>query len=355
MLCATGVWTPWRGRSRPRTESRPLVRHKVAQINSQDSLDPVGTSIAAYGGMRILRPNVAFFVLVGACSAAHPPAALPDASGTNAQPDASGTSSQASALPTAPTAFAIRLAATGCFGTCPQYELEVDEQGHVQYMAGVCAGRPGRFELDIADADARALYDALIASGYADLEDRYTHGENCPDEWTDHPSSFWSVRADGRTKTLARYKGCKGLPEVERVDALESTFASTAGVSSWLAGGEFECERGGRGVLGAIPLAPSYRLSIDGVEVGVLRIASNEWTLVDCAGSAVATGTGLIEPSRYLVIPPVGAALDLGERSFGSIVLRKTPVGSVQALGLTATEQDELVLEEADSCSTPRP
>ncbi len=118
--------------------------------------------------------------------------------GTDAGGDAS---SDASSWPPAqPSAYRIGASGGQCLGDCPVYSVELDQTGRVRYFGGLCTVRPGSFTKQVPPADARMLYDALAATQFWRLGDRYaTEQDGCPMVWADASTSSGTS-----TSTVAR-------------------------------------------------------------------------------------------------------------------------------------------------------
>jgi hypothetical protein len=134
-----------------------------------------------------------------------------------------------------PATFRITLNAGPCFGTCPVFEVSVDESGHVAYQGEEFVAEKGPFTRDVPSADAHAVYDALRRVHFWDLRDRYaTEEDGCPGVSTDAQTLVWTAVVDGRTKRVEHYLGCRPLPAVEALDVLDKVVVAKTNIREWL-------------------------------------------------------------------------------------------------------------------------
>lgn len=122
--------------------------------------------------------------------------------------------------PAAPAPW-IRLERTGCYGTCPVYQLQIDRQGQVQYHGDAYVRVVGDASKALGPDGVAALEAALRQFGFAEIPEDCC---NCYD-FTDAPSLGLSVVQGTTTKSITYYFGCrKAAPAVrllaERIDAI---------------------------------------------------------------------------------------------------------------------------------------
>lgn len=275
----------------------------------------------------------------------------------NLQPDAGDAAADASGWPPAmPTTFRIGVHGTRCYGDCPDYSLELDQAGKVTFFGGACAARPGAFTKQVAPADARMLYDGLAATQFWTLGERYVDMQDgCPMLWTDNRNISWNVAIDERSKMLVHYLGCKGLAELDRIDALETLAIQVSGVEPWLRPAPFNCGAGSRTPPYGFALEPAYRISQGAQVLGVLVLEADasRWTWNDCAGARLLQGDIIFEASRWSLLDPAKHPIQLpgGLGEVGSIVLDK-PEGDAPPRVRALRANDELTLSatEANGC-----
>jgi hypothetical protein len=274
----------------------------------------------------------------------------------------SGRSETGGALPSDPGAFRIELSATACFGACPVYHLAIDQQGDVEFFGERCVARPGAFEQTVPAADARAVYDALLATPYASLGERYVHEEDGCELITDAPTYTWWVMADGKKKALVHYAGCLGIDALKKVDAVRATFHERANVLQHLGSG-VDCFGSG-----PRPFPTQLLLSQAGAPLATLTIEAENsfdarFTLQDCAGSMEVSGRLRSEPNRWILLTDDGTAFALSAAlgNVGSIVVdldeRAGSRTDAQIKGVRAFRpDDELTFDFAAtdrSCAQP--
>lgn len=131
----------------------------------------------------------------------------------------------------------IRLRRTGCFGTCPSYELTIRGDGSVVYIGDGYVQYCGEYRGYISPQVVRQLVDAFRETDYFSLFDRYAL------EATDLPTYLTSITFDDKTKSVLDYAGLHtGMPEV--VDRLEDSIDRLAGPQVWASGMDSHVECG---------------------------------------------------------------------------------------------------------------
>jgi hypothetical protein len=263
-------------------------------------------------------------------------------------------------LPEQPKTFRIELSGTGCFGDCPTYSTSIDQDGNVVFVGERCVGRPGVFEQKVSASDARAVYDALRATEYGALGDRYVSEADGCEVWSDSPTYDWHVQADTREKTLSRYAGCEGIAALDMIDAIMPLLQERANVLGFLKGNTFNCDYQ-EAKLSAVNL----RLSHAGTPIGMLKIeAPNSWSgkfeLSDCMGAPSAKGMVHTQHGAWTLIDeertPITLPGMLGKA--GSLVIDMTSPatfnGDASIRGVRALRAEEdvaLDYKVASACS----
>lgn len=256
-----------------------------------------------------------------------------------------------------PRAFRIQVARGACYGWCPEVKVAVDQDGRVDYVGGACTARSGVFTRQISRDDAASLYRMLEATGYWTLGDRYADTKVCPALLSDGPSWTWRVTADAREKSLLRNTGCQGIAALDAVAAVEQSILDTVGVRSWIGRGDTSrCYPHLPGT-SAQGLAPSYRLSLGAQGIGLLAVdeVNRRWSLTDCNGRALGSGTILFEPTSWLLLDarevPVALGGDAGVVG-GLLIERERDAGvEVRASGLREAENLMLTATPASTCA----
>lgn len=105
----------------------------------------------------------------------------------------------------------ITLRRTACFGTCPDYSLEITGDGKVNYEGFDFVGVKGRQTAQVPAKDVKELVDEFFAIGYFELKDSFV------EPVTDLPSRTTSLSVDGKKKSVYNYaggpEGLKGLED----------------------------------------------------------------------------------------------------------------------------------------------
>jgi len=126
------------------------------------------------------------------------------------------------------SAVTITLSRSGCYGTCPSYEVSVSTEGIVFEGEGfvVASGR----HTDTVDPSAvRGLAKKLVAADFYSMNDEYQAGV------TDNPTYVLSISIDGHAKKVLDYVGSwVGMPEV--ISDLEDEIDTFARTERWIEG-----------------------------------------------------------------------------------------------------------------------
>jgi hypothetical protein len=302
----------------------------------------------------------ALAVLLCACGDADHPAAV----SRPGEPALEGQAAPQRLLPERPKVFRIELSAGSCLGSCPTYSMSLDQDGYVSFVGEGCLLRPGVWERRIAKADARAVYDALLATSFDSLGDRYEREEDGCMLITDAPTTVWRVVADGKKKTLKHYGGCLGvaeekLAEVEAIRPLMQERAEVVDLLETDSRCPFQVNR--------IPAA-TFRMSCDGVALGVVQVtamyeAPRYFELRDCAGAVLAKGDARVQGGRLILLEQDRTTITLpGELgSAASLLLElatppdssREPLVPTQARALRDDEDLVFDLMVASSCEGP--
>ena len=114
----------------------------------------------------------------------------------------------------------IQLRRTSCFGTCPVYSVSIDATGQVIYVGEKFVRVVGRHTARIEPSIVAKLLAHAESARFFDLRDAYREIENADGSRTsvsDQPTTFVSVAANGRNKTIEDYIGApEALKEFER-------------------------------------------------------------------------------------------------------------------------------------------
>jgi hypothetical protein len=126
----------------------------------------------------------------------------------------------------------IRLSRTTCFGMCPVYTVEVSSKGVVHYEGELFVHQEGERSGSIEIKEVSDLGQEIIAAGFMDLTQEEV--DECPEEWTDHPTAILTVRIDGRTKRISHYDGCEGSTLYDRLTKLEDRVDEVLQTAKWI-------------------------------------------------------------------------------------------------------------------------
>jgi hypothetical protein len=258
----------------------------------------------------------------------------------------------AAQLPAMPASLSVGLTKTACEGTCPTYQLDLNQAGLVTFVGFGCSARPGVFTKTVAPSAVQSFYDQLRASPYFSLRNSYATPAECPTYALDHAGQLWNVVVDGTRKPLTYDQGCMGVPELAQIDALVPQLVAAADVQAWIGNGE-ACEVF-RGEAPIGELANRYRLARDGKAIGMVEFLPDlSFQVESCDGTVLGTGTTRAGSFSSLLIDESARKLKLGELEFGSIVLiRPSENEDIQAYGLRESDELRLGIIEAASCTT---
>lgn len=121
------------------------------------------------------------------------------------------------------------LSRTGCYGTCPSYEVEVHGDGAVLYEGRSFVAITGSHRASVSSDVVAEMVEAFRAADYFSLQDKYMWGV------TDLPTYTTSISIDGKTKEVVDYAGEHvGMPA--SVTKLEKALDRLSGVERWTRG-----------------------------------------------------------------------------------------------------------------------
>lgn len=105
----------------------------------------------------------------------------------------------------------VSLERTSCFGECPIYSVSIDADGTVVYDGERFVRVEGRRTDRIPVSRVAALLETAGRIGFFDLKGKYSAMV------TDLPTTFVTIRANGRSKRIEDYVGAPdGLHQLER-------------------------------------------------------------------------------------------------------------------------------------------
>lgn len=120
---------------------------------------------------------------------------------------------------------------TGCYGSCPAYEVEIHGDGTVLYKGTAFVVVAGEHQDHISSEQVEEIVEAFRKADYFSLKDQYRYMV------TDNPTYVTSFRVDQIKKTVTDYVGDEaGMPQA--VTDLEETIDRIAGTVKWVRGNE---------------------------------------------------------------------------------------------------------------------
>jgi len=121
-----------------------------------------------------------------------------------------------------------------CYGRCPEYVVEVSEDGAVRFEPRKNVSAEGVQRSTISKEDVQRLMQAVAATPFATADSAYIDGtKGCGHYRTDAPLSTLTFLINGSLKTVRRDPGCEDAPAY--LKALELKVDSVARVSGWVA------------------------------------------------------------------------------------------------------------------------
>jgi hypothetical protein len=120
----------------------------------------------------------------------------------------------------------ITLQRTGCFGTCPAYQLTIHGDGSVVYRGDMYVKTKGRATAHVGKETVRGLVRQFQRINYFSLQDKYEGGP------TDGPSQITSILLGGRKKTVDHYSGSPDAPKA--LTSLEDAIDAAVNSQQWV-------------------------------------------------------------------------------------------------------------------------
>jgi hypothetical protein len=117
----------------------------------------------------------------------------------------------------------IRLTRSMCFGTCPDYTVEISGSGDVTYIGGAYVRVSGVQRSKISPESVRDLYESFVRAGF------FSMAEICCMRVTDLSTTTTSIEYDGRTKEVINHH--TGPAELRY---LEAKIDDVAGTIKWV-------------------------------------------------------------------------------------------------------------------------
>lgn len=141
-------------------------------------------------GEKLLCVSILSALLSGACSQQSVPSPVP-AARVHAE--------ETVTIPQDLAGVEITLERTECFGSCPNYTVVVDGNGHVKYSGRSWVREKGEHEATISKDEARTLVQRFVRAGFFSLNDSYEQAV------TDCATTYLSVKIGDRVKRIENY------------------------------------------------------------------------------------------------------------------------------------------------------
>jgi len=123
----------------------------------------------------------------------------------------------------------IRLDRTGCFGTCPQYSVQIFQDGKVEFTGGVYTLFEGSQSYAVPVQEVNKLINEFRKADFWSLRNVYRHGV------TDSPTYVITFQTGKNKKSIEDYVGLRvGMPSIVR--DLQDQIDQVAGTDRWISG-----------------------------------------------------------------------------------------------------------------------
>ncbi len=119
----------------------------------------------------------------------------------------------------------IKVKTTGCFGTCPIYEFQLNGDGTATYAGERHVAVKGNKKKDFGMMDAALAFDSFRSANFWSYEDEYTGNI------TDLPTTYLTFSDGGQTKTIKLYYNIPD--ELKRLSEYVKSLANSEG---WVRG-----------------------------------------------------------------------------------------------------------------------
>ena len=110
----------------------------------------------------------------------------------------------------------IRMERKGCYGQCPVYDLNIQQNGDVTFEGKGYTTTIGTVESKVTQEQLQELISEIRNNDFFAFRNAYETGaDSCPTTVTDMPTVILTVRLDGREKTVSHYHGCLESSELQ--------------------------------------------------------------------------------------------------------------------------------------------
>jgi hypothetical protein len=122
-----------------------------------------------------------------------------------------------------PDDFTITMRRTSCYGFCPVYSVTITSDGQVTYTGEGNVTTTGTQTRTVDKSQVLKLYQKTEEIRFFELEDEYV------EMITDLPTTFVTVKANGKTKMVEDYAGAP-----EDLKELETLIDDVVGTAEWI-------------------------------------------------------------------------------------------------------------------------
>jgi hypothetical protein len=222
-----------------RSESVIFAATKPAFQASHFSNQPLGLncegSILKILGVKMNRKllviSIAFQTMVAVCFSIQ----NSQAANRKSHSLASANSTSDPAAEGIPKDLLISLDRTLCFGFCPSYRLTIKADGSVIFEGREHVKQTGTVKSRVSEEQLRALLAEFERIKFFSLRNTYNSSEDgCTEVYTDHPSATITILANGKTKRVQHYHGCKGLKILEDLLKFENRIDEIVNTNQWI-------------------------------------------------------------------------------------------------------------------------
>jgi hypothetical protein len=134
-----------------------------------------------------------------------------------------------------PAITSVLMHRSACYGRCPEYSIEVREDGSVQFNGTRFVANSGAHTAHISSAGFKKISAAIDAMKFSLLLEHYrSEKDGCTSIATDHPSVEIVVARGEMKKSVYYYYGCSGVPIAAQIIALANTIDDVTRTKQWI-------------------------------------------------------------------------------------------------------------------------
>ena len=131
----------------------------------------------------------------------------------------------------------VQMERTGCYGFCPVYEVDIDNNGTVNFNGITHIAMPGPHTRAAAQPDVDALISEIKRINFFKLKDSYRFMRDGCTSWaTDGPSVSIAVTQGDEIKHVVYYYGCTGFAAEQDLKSLAKSIDRVAKTKKWIGG-----------------------------------------------------------------------------------------------------------------------